>query len=340
LPLLTPLPLPHTTRIAARRAIEWHFFATGALYAVFLFLALANGTVWRRSGIGVLQNPPFFAHLAATVVSIPMVVLLVNRVGSHLRATPRRSRVFLALLEKSRLKRALYGLVSLVGLLSLAASVVMAATFQVDVYDAATLHPTTFAAYTVIRAYQYLICYPLLVASPIVLTALFFRTLQKCGLSYLPFAKDGAGGLRKYLRTVDRPVYAIQVMATLIAGANYLGWGGMKPVPVALALGALLAITVIGVMLHALFWLFARDLQRREISQIRDRQGRLYSQIRSEGRKRLVDHKALIEEIEAGDRLVEIIRKRRHLGWLKYPANVILALLPIAIKAVPGLNML
>ncbi|HKO19176.1 MAG TPA: hypothetical protein VJU82_09855 [Acidobacteriaceae bacterium] len=231
---------------------------------------------------------------------------------------------------------ALYSSAVIVGLFSLAASIVMAATVRQDIYDALWAHPATFTAYTLVRVYQYLLCYPTILVVPVGLAALFFRSLAVGDVRFNPFAADQLGGLRDDLRAVDRPIYLIQLLATIIVITNYVGWGGLSVVPAALGLGAVAAVTAIGVLLHASFSSMVRKLRAREVQKIRDQQALLYEQIRSSGEPGTSNTRGLVDEIEAGDRLVQMICRRKSRGWPKYLVNLLIAVVPSLFKLATG----
>lgn len=343
LQLLPPFRPLRIRPLNAWRLLRFHLIVTSALYSVFLMLAATNGTLWSSDGIGVLQNPPFFGHLAITALSIPLVLVLIKRVGGCLSqaSKPRLRPTFFRLLAKSRALYFLYGSFVLGGLMSLAASIVMASTIDVDIYDSAGLHPSTFVGYSLIRIYQYIFCYPLLLATPLIIMIVFFRALQNGEVRYEPFAVDEMGGLKQYLRAIDRPIYAIQLISTIIAITNYIGWGELGLVPAILVFAVVIVVTLIGGVLHLSFIILSDRLRSSEIGRIRKQQDYLYEQILLMDQRGSEHTKIFVEEIEAGDRLVQIIRRRKNYGWAKYALNLAVAastpLLKLASGDSPGL---
>ncbi|MEJ2030149.1 MAG: hypothetical protein P8X66_09855, partial [Maritimibacter sp.] len=120
---------------------------------------------------------------------------------------------------------------------------------HVNIYDSVDNVPT-FSIYSIIRIYQYLICYPSVVSAGLVLPWLTFLVLRRISIGYLPFSVDGIGGLKKYLQIFDRPVFAVQSLTVAIALANYIGWGGFKPVSTLIAVGAPMVVTVLAATLY------------------------------------------------------------------------------------------
>src|SRR5690606_4472302 len=86
LSLLPPFRAFPRARFLIANLVRIHVVVTVVLYGVFILLASANDMMWNRSGIGVLENPPFFAHLLATAFSIPIVVIIVRRIALVLGA--------------------------------------------------------------------------------------------------------------------------------------------------------------------------------------------------------------------------------------------------------------
>ncbi|WP_414832728.1 hypothetical protein [Afifella sp. YEN Y35] len=313
-----------------KRLVDAHLAIVVTLYAIFLAIAFAEGMIWNDTGIGILENPPFFAHFLVTTASVPLVAAIARRATlsfDEIIDQPNAQEIFLSVLGESRFAWFIYGVTVLVGIIALAASIVMAASFVVDVYDSTSNFPT-FLAYTLVRFYQYLICYPLLVATPAVLAILYFVALRRTNVRYEPFDPDYSGGLKKYLRVFDRPFFIIQSLTVLIAVANYLGWGQFGIVPTVLAVGAPTVATSLAVTLYLSFHRLARALRDRELLRIGVYQNDLYRHLLVPPDERSRPAKELIDEIEANERLAVLIRERRNWGWVKYALNYLVAIAP------------
>lgn len=329
LSLLPPFRAFSGARFLCSKLIAAHTVVMSVLYGSFIILAVATRMIWNEKGIGVIENPPFFAHLLATSASIPILVIVVRRLvsdSSTMDGLALQDK-FIAVLGRSKLAWFLYGISVLVGGIALAASIVMANTFTIDVYDA-TNHVPTFVSYSAIRGYQYLICYPLLVAGPVTLAILYFLALRKTEFRYKPFDPDETGGLRRHLQVFDRPLYAVQTLTVLIALANYLGWGTMQIVPLILAIGAPTIVTGLAFALYFSFSRLEQSFRDRELSKIGEYQNFIYRQLLTDESERSKSARELIDELEANERLVALIRKRGSYGWVKYVVNYGVVLIP------------
>lgn len=303
--------------------LKIHFILLVILYLAVFGAGFAEQTLVIPQGIGILENPPFLAHLISGALSVCLPFAIATRVAA-LSDTPEDKNVietFISMVQESRIKLALFNVGILIGLFSLAYTVAMSAAPRIDIYDAVT-HPFTFSLYLVLRCYLYLFCYPLLFGGSIVLVYYLFRALRSDTTPYLPFHHDETGGLRKYFLAVDRPVYVIQSLTVLIALMNYIGWGGMFRVPLILTVTAPLLVTAFALLL---LWDFNRLLsykKKQEIRAIRLQEMELYpaaKQLASLDPREALD---ILERIEAMERLIETIKKGRQGGWQKYVINI------------------
>eukprot|EP00581_Thalassiosira_minuscula_P020969 CAMPEP_0184440964 /NCGR_PEP_ID=MMETSP0738-20130409/755838_1 /TAXON_ID=385413 /ORGANISM="Thalassiosira miniscula, Strain CCMP1093" /LENGTH=310 /DNA_ID=CAMNT_0026808879 /DNA_START=965 /DNA_END=1897 /DNA_ORIENTATION=- len=293
-----------------------------------MIAAFRGNQLWIANGIGVFENPPFFAHFVATATSIPFLLYIVRRLMRVLQQAPDHARnEFWNTINYTRLVRAVWSLVALLGLVALAGSVVMASSFQVNIYDSIDNLPT-FTIYSIIRVYQYLICYPSIVAAGLVLPWLTFLALRRASIGYLPFAIDGIGGLRIYLKIFDGPIFAVQTIAVAIALANLVGWGGFKPVSTLIAVGAPVVVTALAAVLYLSFAALVRTQRETELRKIVHRQNALYSAMIDADNEAVEKPNDIAEELEASVRVYELVRSTRNFGWIKYLANLVIAILP------------
>lgn len=311
-----------------RMVLSIHLVLVALLYGSFLVAAIRGNQLWIANGIGVFENPPFFAHLVATVLAVPFLLLLVRRLIRALQQSPAHAQSeFWSTLENTQLVRAVSFLACFLGLVSLAGSLVMASRFQVNIYDSVENVPT-FSIYSIIRIYQYLVCYPSIVAAGLVLPWLTFLALRRSSIGYLPFAVDGIGDLKKYLKIFDGPVFAVQTLAVVIALANYVGWGGFKPVSTLVAVGVPLVVTGLAAVLYFSFVTLVRTQREVELQKIVSRQNHLYAAMLNRAGDPDVEPKEIAEELEASVRLYELVRSTRNYGWIKYLTNLSIAILP------------
>lgn len=322
---------PERARAAAttRLILAIHFTILASFYSLFFFVALLEGTLIIAEGIGVLQNEPFFIHFVAAMLSVPIISIMAKRVSnlsSQAEAAPIIS-ALLDALEDSKFGRFLYWSAALVGLLALAYTIVMSVSDEIDIYDSVR-HLFSFATYFLIRIYLYFFCYPFIVVSPVLVVIYLFKSLHASSIPYRPFHPDGLGGLRPFLVAVDRPIYAVQTIAVLIAIMNYLGWGGLEFVPSILAIAAPLLVTILAVLLFSLFYKTLADKKQREVHKLQYQQSALYEKLNSPSQTIEEDMSSLVGEIEAMARLMDLIRRRKGKYWIKYALNLTPVLLP------------
>jgi len=329
-PLFSPLS---DSWLRPGRILTLHLAVMVVLYGTFMIAAVRGDQLWIGNGIGVFENPPFFAHLLATATSVPFLLYLVRRLMRVLQEAPDRAKnEFWNTIERTRLVRVVWTLVAFLGLIALAGSVVMASRFQVDIYDSIYNLPT-FIIYSIIRVYQYLICYPSIFAAGLVLPWLSFLALRRASIGYLPFAIDGIGGLKKYLKVFDGPIFAVQTVAVAIALANYVGWGGFKPVSTMIAIAAPVVVTALAAALYLSFAALVRTQRETELQRIVDRQNALYSAMMNADNEAIGKPNDIAEELEASVRVYELVRSTRNFGWVKYLANLSVAVLPNVLTA-------
>lgn len=319
----------------ARRPAFAHLLVVSVLYALFSGAAWLEEAAFIRGGIGFIQNPPFFAHLVAGSLSIPLVLLICRRVARlgvepDGRAVLRRAR---RELRTSRLKRTALCTTSLAGLFCLANNLVLSFGYEVKIYDSPSF-PATFIIYSLIRAYYYLWAYPLLFSVVPVLTLTVFKALRRSAVRYEPFHWDGMGGLKRYFSAVDSPIYALQSVTVLIALMNYWGWGGMYPVPSALAVGAPIVIALLALALFLAFRLATKAKRLSEIQSLRQHQSSLFVLVRDSSDLKGSDYSALVEKIEVLDRIIDRIQlgSSERKSMVKYGLNVVVALSPYVLK--------
>lgn len=324
-PIFQPMP---ASWLNSRKLLSIHLTLIVLLYGGFLAVAFRGDQIWIADGIGVFENPPFFAHLTATVLAVPFLLILIRRLIFTLREAPDHVRnEFWSFIESTKLVRAVTMLACFLGLVALAGSFVMASRFQVNIYDSVENAPTFFV-YSIIRVYQYVICYPLIVSAGLALPWLTFLSLRRSSIGYLPFAVDGIGNLKKYLKIFDGPVFAVQTLAVAIALANYVGWGGFKPVSTMVAAGAPLIVTGLAAVLYFSFAILVRTQREIELQKIVSRQNDLYAAMLNQSDEPSGESKEIAEELEASVRVYELVRSTRNYGWVKYLANLSIAILP------------
>lgn len=325
-------------RVLVRRSIvNIHIGLLLALYAILFSMAYIEKAVRIDNGIGIVENPPFFIHLLCGVCSIPIVLILAKRVisipESHDEdAVP----TFLSLIRKSKAKNAIWSVTFLIGLLSLAYTVSLSAYYKyysINIYDSVA-YPLTFAAYFLIRTYLYLVCYPFVFAAAPAITFSLFRALNKSSVSFRPFHHDEMGGLRKYFLAVDRPIYAVQSFAVLIALMNYIGWGGFEIVPLLLAIGAPIIVTLLAIFLVVHFRGVLAYKRQKEIQALCQQQMEFYSATRSMVSLGSKDCLELLEKIEATERILEIMKRSKRGGFGKYLINIGVLITPHLIKPI------
>lgn len=309
--------------------IRLHFLALGLLYCAFFGAAALEGALVIGGGVGVLQNPPFFIHLVSGLGSVPLVLLLIKRI-ERIPGNAEDEQViqrFNALVTLSKTKNAAYAVAALVGVVALAYNINLSISYQVDIYDSLR-YPLTFVAYQFVRAYLYLFAYPLVFAATPVVVFYLFRAVRKTSIRYRPFHHDDTGGLRKYFEAVDRPVYAVQSLAVMIALMNYIGWGALTFVPSVLAVAAPLVVTLMAALLFIHFKRTAAAKRQDEIEAIRGQQMAFYEMTGNlaalEGKECL----ELLERIEATERLVAAVKKEGGGGLAKYIVNLSLLAAP------------
>lgn len=303
-----------------------HFIIVGGLYSIVLLAAAIEGTLLISGGIGILQNPPFLAHLIGGVLSAFLPYIISKRI-INIAVSPEDEKivlVFMANLRAGKAKQVFFNLAFLVGVVSLAYTVSMSLTPHIKIFDAIT-YPITFTAYFLLRVYLYLVCYPLMIAGSITLVYYLFGALRTDVAEYSPFHYDEAGGLRKYFLAVDRPVYTIQSLAVLVALMNYLGWRGLQKVPVMLALAVPVIATLFAFFLLYRFYSMLSFKRRREIQAIRTQEMLLYPGPKTFASLPPRECLELLERIAALERLIETIKKARPRGWQKYLFNLVLA---------------
>jgi hypothetical protein len=298
-----------------------------------MILAFYEGAIFVRNGIGVVQNPPFFIHLIAGFASIPLVHILFARVLALRREPHGPSSIteFVRRLRGSRASIALYSMASLVGLAVFAYNIVLGFAYEITIYDSPEF-PFTFASYQVIRGYLYLFCYPLVFTAPPVVAFYLFRSLRREDIQYQPFHIDGLGGMRKYFEAVDRPIYAVQSVAVLIALMNYIGWGRMEFAPLALAISAPILVTLLGVHLFVHFHRVVASKRRREMQKIRDQQMLLYEAVGSLAELKSRDCLDLLDKLEATERLATLVSKTSRRGLQKYFFNLMVLAAPYVLR--------
>jgi hypothetical protein len=326
--------------LARRNIIHLHYLILAILYGIFALSASIEGTVVIRNGIGILQNPPFFVHLLCSALSVPLVFIFAFRIFALSEAKEEESVInsFVSFIRKSKIKNALFGVAFLVGLFALAYTITLSISYKnkVNIYDS-LIHPLTFGSYFFIRLYSYLFCYPLVFAAAPTITYHFFKGLRRSPVPYRPFHYDEMGGLRKYFVAVDRPVYAVQSFAVLIALMNYFGWGGMKLVPVILTIAAPIVVTLLAVFLFVHFRKVLAFKKKEEIQAICQQRMDLYASARNLAS---LDSKAcleLLQRIEAAERLIESIRKENRNDLKKYVFNIAVLIIPQLVKPIGDL---
>jgi hypothetical protein len=100
-----------------------------------------------------------------------------------------------------------------------------------------------------------------------------------------------------------------------------------------LTIGSVVVITLMGAVLQVSFSQTVKRLRSKEVAHIREWQARLYASVITSGEPSS-GTKSIVEDIEAGDRLVEIIHKRRNYAWAKYAFNLLFAIAPPLIRSV------
>jgi hypothetical protein len=326
LPPFSFLPKRLSLWLARRNLALLHFLILATLYGALAAVASFEQTTFIKTGIGILQNPPFFAHLLLGASSVPLVLILASRVLRIPKDDEETSVIgaFLSRVRESRSKVALFGIAFLIGLFALAYTLVLSAyyrTAKINIYDSIS-HPLTFTAYLVVRAYLYLFCYPMVFASAPTITYSLFGELKRAAIPYRPFHYDEMGGLRKYFVAVDRPVYALQSFAVIIALMNYLGWGGMLPVPKILAIAAPVIVTILAIFLFYHFNAVLVSKKQEEIRTIRAQQMELYSSARGLAALKGKECLELLERIEATERLIDSIKRGNSKDLQKYFLNM------------------
>ncbi len=306
-----------------RSVPKLHLTTLAVLYGLLAAGAALEGTLFIRGGIGIVQNPPFLAHLFCGALAIYLPSLIARRIDRALesREDDRLVTQFRARIERSKLKHALFQVALLVGLISLAYTVTLSAQPTIDIYDSVQ-HRRTFLLYLLIRTYLYLFAYPAMVSWSLLLVYALFRSLRSDVVPYLPFHHDDVGGLRRFFVAVDRPVYAIQSAAVLVAVANIAGWGGMLRAPLVLSIAAPMLATVFALMLWYEFNRVVAEKRDEAVREIRNQQMQLYPAAKALAALAPRECLDLLERIDAMERLIDVIRKRRPGGWQKYVANI------------------
>ena len=315
-----------------------HFIIFLTLYLIFFIAAYFEQTIYLDEGIGIIQNPPFFAHLIAGMVSIPIFKYLIYKV-SFLQRKDKFSvmKKFLKKLNQNLFKRALFFTLFTIGVIALASTVVLSGSYLKDgvqIYDSIQ-YPFSFSSYFVIRVYLYLFCYPLLIASTLVIISFLFISLKESKEPFIPFHLDKMGGLRKYFEAVDKPVYAIQSITVFIALMNYIGWGGMELVPLIMFSILPSLVTILALLLFGFFNEILNTKRKKVIEVIREKQMKWFKEIELSGQEDL-NYVKLIEEIEATERLLEILNKRYNPKILKYFLNLLTLLIPKLVNMAIG----
>lgn len=313
--------------------IYFHFITISSLYLVFFISTYFGKVFYIPNGIGVIQNPPFFAHLIAGTVSIPIIWYLIKNL-SVLKKNDDFLIVerLLELLETSFLKKACFYLLTFIGLVAIAFTIVLSASYfqnEIRIYDSIE-NPFSFATYLFIRAYLYLFCYPLIISSVALIIYFLFASIQTSDMPYTPFHKDNLGGFGKYLAAVDKPVYVIQTLAVLVALLNYFGWGGLKLVPLILLTTIPILVTCFAFILYGFFYKVLKIKKNKIIEVIRNKQQKLFKKIENP-EKGNSGSAQIVEELEASERLIEMINKNRNTKMIKYILNLATLLIPKAI---------
>lgn len=323
LPPICYFPERIRARMETRSILAIHLAIVASLYSIFFIVAFFEGTLLIDGGIGVIQNEPFFIHFVSAILSIPIVLIMAKRVSqlsNEIETAPIIVTVLDAL-QDSRFKNFLYWSAALVGLFAFAYNIVLSISYQIDIYDSVRHFPS-FITYLPIRIYLYIFCYPFIVVTPVVVVIYLFKSLHASALRYRPFHPDGLGGLRPFLVAVDRPVYAVQSIAVLIAVMNYLGWGGLELVPTVLAMAAPVLVTLLAFLLFFLFYRALSDKKKHELHKLHQEQTALYERLSNPSQEREKGMSDLIGEIEATERLVVLINRRRGKYWIKYFINL------------------
>src|SRR5215203_4320558 len=337
LPPFQYLCTPSRRLLARKSIVAAHLLVVGVLYVALLVVALDEKAIRISHGIGILQNPPFFVHVLCGLCSIPLILLLAKRVLAipELRGE-NVIPLFLSLLRKNKTKNAIWSMAFILGLFSFSYTVSLSIFYkhhQINIYDSIA-YPLTFTTYLIIRAYLYLVCYPFLFAAAPAITFLLFRSLNKSNVTYQPFHCDQMGGLRKYFQAVDRPIYALQSFAVLIALMNYVGWGGRMLVPLLLAIAAPIIVTLLAVFLFAHFRQVLTSKRDKEIQVICQQQMEFYLIVRNTASLDSKERLELLEKIEATERLLDLIKKSRQGGLGKYFVNVAVLIAPPLLKPI------
>jgi hypothetical protein len=327
LPPFSLLPQRLRERIIARRVVLLHFVALSCFYGVVLAVAAYEGVVYIHSGTGIIQNPPFLAHVVCAVSSIWLPIAILTRIARTADSAVADTvlATFLRFVEVSKTKVVLFAVAVLVGLASLAYTIYLSLYPTENIYDSIQ-HPLTFLMYLLLRIYLYLICYPFMISGCVINTYYLFRALRSSSVVYRPFHEDEMGGLRKYLRAVDSPVYLVQCLTVLVGATNYLGWGGMFAVPIMFSIAAPAVVTGFAFILFFDFHALLSSKKEKEVQAVRQQQMELYEEA-----KRLDPHSPerleLLRRIETMDAVVDAIRKGRENGWKKYLLNMIVAVI-------------
>jgi hypothetical protein len=323
LPPLSSIPRRTRAWVIRPSVLTLHAVILTVLYLLFFIAAAIEGTFLIPNGIGVFENPPFFGHVSGGVASVCLPYAMAKRVGAvgTTEADRKVLRSFANRVQNSKLKLATFHSAFLVGLFALAYTVSMSLQPGVDIYDAVS-HPLTFSSYLLVRCYLYLIAYPFMLAGSFILIYYLFLTLQSSNITYRPFHFDGRGGFGKYYLAVDRPVYAIQSLTVLVAVMNFIGWGGIARAPILLSIGAPIVVTAFALLLLIAFNRIVVNKRREVIRELRQQQMNLYPAVKdlsSVGAKEALE---FVERIEAMERLVAMIKKKRQGGWEKYFINL------------------
>lgn len=332
-PPLSLLPESFHAFLKRRSLTRLHFVAMTVLYTLFLAVAAVDGTLWIHGGIGVTQNEPFLAHLLAGALSIPLALMFIDRLCGLGGTTEEEELAedVVSAIQSSRLRQLLFALFFSLGLFALSYTFVMSFSTTVDIYDSG-IHPWTLASYVPIRLYLYLFAYPLVFSVALTSSFFLYHGLSNHPIPYVPFHPDGTGGLRRYLLVVDRPVYGVQSIAVVIALMNYLGWGGMKPVPAVLSLLVAGILTAFAVVVFIHFYRVVARKKRTEVERIHAYRVSIYEQIRdlaADDRGRITE---LVEELDSTERLLAILSRNRLRGVGKYVLNAGVLVAPKALE--------
>jgi len=333
LPPLSLIPVSLSHVVTPERCIALHFIILGVSYSLVLLAGQFEHVVHISAGIGIVQNPPFLAHIICGAASVGLPIAIAKRIAATQRTRPDEVIVaeFLDKLDRSRTKTALYSLAFIIGLAALVNTVVLSITSKVDIYDSVQ-HPLTFVSYFFLRTYLFLLAYPFMIVGTVASVFYLFRILRNSVAIYQPFHEDETGGFRKYFYAVDRPVYLVQTLTVLVSVMNYWGWGGMALVPVIFSIAAPAIVSGFAFLLLFDFHKLLTLKKKEEIFAIRRQQMDLYPEAKRLSSISPTKSFDILKRIEAMNVLIDTIRKGREGGWGKYVVNVLAVIIGQLVK--------